>query len=192
MYKILSILIVLILSGCARDKAQNANYFGTNISGTGITNELTLNDHFGHERQLSDFVGKSLVVVFGYTHCPDMCPTTMADMAKAMRLLGDQADQVQVVFITLDPERDTKKILAEYVPSFDGHFIGLYGHPNQTVDIAKHFKVFYEKQSSATRSSYTIDHGAGSYVYDKTGKIRIYFKYGQKPVEIASDIKQIL
>lgn len=192
MQKILSILFVLILSGCEGGKAPSTNYFGKNISGAGITNELTLDDHFGHKRQLSEFVGKALVVVFGYTHCPDMCPTTMADMVKAMRLLGEQADQVQVVFVTLDPERDTQNILAAYVPSFDKRFIGLHGDLTQTADIAKHFKVFYEKHSLASESGYTIDHSAGSYVYDKEGKIRIYFKHGQKPVEIASDIKQIL
>jgi protein SCO1/2 len=129
---------------------------------------------------------------FGYTHCPDVCPTTMADMAKVMKLLGEQANQVQVIFITLDPERDTQEVLAKYVPSFDERFVGLYGSVAQTAEVAKTYKVFYQKQVEAGKSGYTIDHSAGSYVYDKTGKVRIYFKYGQKPNEMVSDLKQIM
>jgi protein SCO1/2 len=109
-----------------------------------------------------------------------------------MKLLGEQANQVQVIFITLDPERDTQEVLAKYVPSFDERFVGLYGNAAQTAEVAKTYKVFYQKQVEAGKSGYTIDHSAGSYVYDKTGKVRIYFKYGQKPNEMVSDLKQIM
>jgi protein SCO1/2 len=192
MKKILWVMLVLLLSACGADKKASAPLIGTDITGADFAKDFSLLDHHGQKRQLKDYIGKAVVMFFGYTHCPDVCPTTMADMAKAMKLLGEQANQVQVIFITLDPERDTQEVLAKYVPSFDERFVGLYGNAAQTAEVAKTFKVFYEKQVEAGKSGYTIDHSAGSYVYDKTGKVRIYFKYGQKPNEMVSDLKQIM
>lgn len=192
MKKLLLVLLVLCFSACSRDKTPNVDLIGTDITGADFAKDFNLLDHHGQKRQLKDFLGKTVVMFFGYTHCPDVCPTTMADMANAMKLLGEQANQVQVIFITLDPERDTQEVLAKYVPSFDQRFIGLYGDATQIAEAAKTYKVFFEKQDVAGKSGYTIDHSAGSYVYDKNGKIRIYFKYGQKPSEIVSDLKQIM
>lgn len=192
MKKILWVLLALCLCACGAENKPKISLVGTDITGADFAKDFNLLDHHGEKRQLKDYLGKTVVMFFGYTHCPDVCPTTMADMANAMKLLGDQANKVQVIFITLDPERDTQEVLAKYVPSFDKRFVGLYGNSAQIAETAKTYKVFSEKQVETGKSGYTIDHSAGSYVYDKNGKIRIYFKYGQKPNEIASDLKQIM
>ena len=136
---------------------------------------------------MQDFRGKVVALFFGYTHCPDVCPTTMSDLAKALKLLGDRRSQVQVLFVTLDPERDTQEVLTKYVPSFDPTFIGLYGDAATLGEVEKKFKVYAHKQSSAGKSGYTIDHSAGVYVFDKSGEPRLYLNYGQKPADIAHD-----
>ena len=196
MHKIFSLLVLTVVMGalaaCSPAKPQAEPFFATDITGADFANEFHLTDHTGKPRTLADFKGKAVALFFGYTHCPDVCPTTMADLANAMKLLGKQSDEVQVLFVTVDPERDTQEVLAQYVPSFDPRFIGLYGTPEQTAEVAKNFKVFYAKQDSAGKSDYTVDHSAGIYAFDKTGKVRLYFKYGQKPQEIAHDLKQIL
>lgn len=192
MKKILWVLLALLLCACGPESKPKVALVGTDITGADFAKDFNLLDHHGEKRQLKDYLGKTVVLFFGYTHCPDVCPTTMADMANAMKLLGEEANKVQVIFITLDPERDTQEVLAKYVPSFDKRFVGLYGSAAQIAETAKTYKVFSEKQVEAGKSGYTIDHSAGSYVYDKEGKIRIYFKYGQKPNEIASDLKQIM
>jgi len=171
---------------------QENQLFGTDITGADFANALSLTDHTGKPRQLSDFKGKAIALFFGYTHCPDVCPTTMADLAKAMKIMGKRSDEVQVLFVTLDPERDTREVLAKFVPSFDSRFIGLYGTAEQTAETAKNFKIFYAKQTVTGKNDYTIDHSAGVYAFDKNGKIRIYIKFGQKPNEIASDLEKII
>ena len=188
----LVLLLAVIIAACGSPKQSPVNLYGTNITGADFAKDFDLLDHRGEKRQLKDYLGKTVVMFFGYTHCPDVCPTTMADMAKVMKLLGGDADKVQVLFVTLDPERDTQEVLAKFVPSFDSRFVGLYGNAAQTATTAKTYKVFFEKKDTAGKSGYTIDHSAGSFVYDKAGKIRIYFKYGQKPNEMVSDLKQIL
>jgi protein SCO1 len=141
---------------------------------------------------MSDFAGKVVVLFFGYTHCPDVCPTTMSDLKQTMKLLGEKSDEVQVLFVTVDPERDTQEVLAKFVPSFDKRFIGMRGNAEETADTLKNFKIFYAKVPGKSANDYTVDHSAGMYVFDKSGKIRIYMGYGQKPVEMVSDIKQLL
>ena len=145
-----------------------------------------------HIRTLADFKGKAVALFFGYTHCPDVCPTTMADLKQAMKLLGSRANELQVLFVTLDPERDTQEVLAKFVPSFDASFIGLRGSMDEVTTTAKAFKIFSSKVQSEGHSGYTIDHSAGLYVFDKAGKIRLYIDYSERPADIASDIKQIL
>lgn len=185
------LLALVSLAACSPAKDATPP-FGTDITGADFAQTLQLTDHTGKLRQLTDYHGKVVALFFGYTHCPDVCPTTMLEMANAMKLLGAQADQVQVLFVTLDPERDTQQVLAQFVPSFDRRFVGLYGTPEQTAATAKNFKIFYAKQEQPGQSGYTIDHSAGVYVFDKDGKIRTYLKYGQKPDEIASDLKRLL
>ncbi len=188
---LLSCLLVCSLVACDA-KHNNTHFVGTDITGADFSQSFHLNDHLGKPRTLNDFKGKAIVLFFGYTHCPDVCPTTMIDLKSTMKLLGSKADEVQVLFITLDPERDTQAVLAQFIPSFDRRFLGLRGNATQTAETIAHFKVYAKKVESAGKSDYTIDHSAGMYVYDKSGKIRIYINYGQKPAEIASDIKQIL
>lgn len=196
MHKLFQFLVyataAAMLGACGPDQPQTANFYATDITGADFAHDFHLTDHNGHARTLADFKGKAVALFFGYTHCPDVCPTTMADLASAMRLMGERSNDVQVLFVTLDPERDTQELLAQYVPSFDSRFLGLYGTPEQTAAVARDFKVFYAKQESAGHDGYTIDHSAGVYAFDKAGKVRLYFKYAQKPAEIAHDLEQIL
>ena len=191
MKKLALLLLLCILAACSSGK-QQLHFVGTDITGADFSQTFHLADHTGKSRTLDDFKGKVIVLFFGYTHCPDVCPTTMSDLKNTMKLLGSKADEVQVLFITLDPERDTQAVLAQFVPSFDSRFLGLRGDATQTAETIANFKIYAKKVESAGRSDYTVDHSAGMYLYDKTGKIRIYINYGQKPAEIASDIKQIL
>jgi len=192
MQRFFLLLLFFMLAACSESRHVDTNFFGTDISETQIDRHWSLTDHQGHERNLDDFLGKVVIVFFGYSHCPDVCPTAMADLAKVMKMLGDRSDEVQVVFVTLDPERDTQALLQNYVNSFDKRFVALRGSQEQIKKVAKNYKVFYEKQAEVGSVSYSIDHSAGSYVFDKKGKVRIYLKYGQKPPEIVSDLKQIL
>jgi protein SCO1/2 len=191
MKKFLLVLLACFLVACGHSQAP-AKLYGADIGGADFVGDFELLDHHGAKRQMSDYQGKVVVLFFGYTHCPDVCPTAMADMAKMMKLLGSDANQVQVLFVTLDPERDSQQVLAKYVPSFDERFVGLYGNAQQTAEVAKRYKVFFEKKDVAGKSGYTIDHSAGAFVFDKAGKVRIYFRNGQKPNEMASDLKQLL
>lgn len=169
-----------------------AKTFATDITGADFANTLSLTDYNGKSTSLSDFKGKVIVLFFGYTHCPDVCPTTMFDLNLALKKIGSKANQIQVLFVTLDPVRDTQQVLAKFVPSFNKSFIGLRGDEQQTAETAKNFKIFYSKQVEAGKSDYVIDHSAGLYVFDKQGKIKLYINYGQKPDEIAHDLKGLL
>lgn len=187
--------VVVLLCSCllACSGRHDASAFvGTDISGAQFGGALALTDHQGHPRTLADFRGKVVALFFGYTHCPDVCPTTMDDLAKAVKLLGGRGKSVQVLFVTLDPERDTPKVLAEYVPSFNPSFIGLYGDEAATERVAGDFKLYYKKQESSSKGGYTIDHSAGVYVFDKKGALRLYLNYGEKPQDIAHDLAQLM
>lgn len=189
--------LVLLLTAC-NPNAQSAvgskagGFVGTDITGADFPKPLSLTDHNGKKRTMEDFKGKVVALFFGYTHCPDVCPTTMSDLKQTMKLLGDKADQVQVLFVTVDPQRDTQAVLAQFVPSFDPRFIGLWGSLQETAETLGNFKIYYSKVESKTKGDYTIDHSAGMYVFDKTGKIRLYLDYGQKPADIASDLKKLM
>lgn len=187
------VVLCLGLFACkGPENAAEPQFVGTDISGAAFGNALALTDHHGKARKLADFRGKVVALFFGYTHCPDVCPTTMDDMAKALKLLGEDRSQVQVLFVTLDPERDTPEVLAKYVPSFDESFIGLFGDVATTESVAKDFKLFYKKQETGGRSGYTIDHSAGIYVFDKKGAVRLFLNHGQKPQDIAHDLKKLM
>lgn len=183
--------LFLVLTACQPSAKQGA-FSGTDITGADFGQNLSLTDHNGKPRSLSDFKGKVVALFFGYTHCPDVCPTTMSDLKQAMKILGDDADQVQVLFVTLDPERDTQDLLAQYVPGFDARFLGLYGTQQQIAQTAGDFKIFSSRVESGSRGGYTIDHSAGLYIYDKEGKIRLYVDYGTKPEALAADLKKLL
>jgi protein SCO1/2 len=196
MKKLLPLLVAaslaFSLSGCDKLPGKQASFQNTDVTGLDYAKAFSLTDHTGKPRTLADYKGKVVVVFFGYTQCPDVCPTTMAEMAGVMQKLGAQADQVQVLFITLDPERDTQQLLANYVPAFDKRFVGLYGTPDQTAKTAKEFKVFYSKVPGTAPGSYTIDHTAGSYVFDREGRLRLFIRHGGGADPIVHDIRQLL
>jgi protein SCO1/2 len=183
----LAVLLCCLL-GCSKQQERTEAFIGTDIGGSVLGDNLGLTDQDGTLRYLSDFKGKVVAVFFGYTHCPDVCPTTMADLARARRLLGDAGKQMQVLFVTLDPARDSAEVLKRYVPSFDDSFIGLRGDEAATKKVAQDFKVFFAKQDSGSKAGYSIDHSGGIYVFDKQGRPRIYLNVGQKPQDIAHDV----
>ncbi len=187
----IGILFVCCLLACSPSQ-QSKQLIGTDITGADFANQLNLTNHLGQRVTLETYKGKVVALFFGYTHCPDVCPTTLNDLASALKLLGNQAKDVQVLFVTLDPERDTQQVLAKFVPSFNPSFIGLFGNVAEIEATAKNFKIFHSKQSVAGKSGYLIDHSAGVYLFDKAGKIRVYVKFGQTPAEIANDIETIL
>lgn len=184
--------LVHFLSGCARP----ANSFhAQDITGAdfGQLNKLgDFTDHRGSRLASADFQGKTVVVFFGYTQCPDICPTTLTTMKEVMRLLGPEGDRVQVLFVTVDPERDTQQILAEYVPWFDPRFIGLRADPETTRKTAQAFRVFYAKAAGGTALGYSIDHTAESYAYDPQGRLRLKIAHGANPQQIAEDLSKLL
>ena len=192
MKKLLSLLALsILLLGCS-EKAAAPAFKNTDLTGLGYAQDFALTDHNGKARTLADFKGKLVVMFFGYTQCPDVCPTTMVEMANVMKELGPDADQVQVLFVTVDPERDTQALLAQYVPAFDPRFLGLYGDAQATAKVAKEFKLFYAKVEGKTAGSYTMDHTAGSYVFDRNGKIRLFVRHGMGPAPITHDLKLLL
>jgi len=170
----------------------NSAFKNTDVTGLGYARDFALNDQDGKPRTLADFKDKVVVLFFGYTHCPDVCPTTMAEMAAAMKQLGADADRVQVLFVTLDPERDTPAVLKQYVPAFDPRFIALSGDPEATAKVAKEFRVFYQKVPGKEAGSYTLDHTAASFVFDPQGRVRLFVRSGQGPEPIVHDLKMLL
>ena len=185
--------LTVLLSACERRAAApRVEFTNTDLTGLPYARNFALTDHNGKPRTLADFKGKVVLMFFGYTQCPDVCPTTMAEMSAAMKELGPLADQVQVLFVTVDPERDTQQLLAEYVPAFDKRFLGLYGTAEQTAAVGKEFKVFYAKVPGKTPGSYSMDHTAASYVFDKQGNIRLLVRSGQGPAPIVHDLKLLL
>lgn len=193
--KFLFVLFAAVaLFGCGEKTVQPKPqvFSNTDLTGLPYAKDFALNDHHGKPRTLADFKGKAVVVFFGYTQCPDVCPTTMAEMSTVMQALGPQADKVQVLFVTVDPERDTAERLSKYVPAFDARFLGMVGDAAATAAMAKDFKIFYLKQPGKTPGSYTMDHTAGSYVFDPQGRIRLFIRHGQGAEPIVHDLKLLL
>jgi protein SCO1/2 len=189
---VLALAAAFGLSACDKLASKPPSFQNTDVTGLPYASGFSMTDHTGKARTLADFKGKVVVVFFGFTQCPDVCPTTMAEMATVMKELGPKAEQVQVLFVTVDPERDTRELLAQYVPAFDKRFLGLYGDAAQTAAMAKEFKVFYAKVPGKTPGSYSMDHTAGSYVFDKEGKVRLFLRHGQGAGPIVHDLRQLL
>lgn len=183
------VLLAAFLAGCGAEKPA---FQSAEITGADFGRGFELPDHNGKLRRLPDFQGKAVVLFFGFTHCPDICPTTLADMAAALRKLGKDAERVQVLFVTVDPERDTPELLAQYVPAFNPTFLGLRGDAEATARVAKEFKVIVQKNPGKTPGSYTIDHSAGTYVFDPRGRLRLYVTHGQGADVVAHDLKLLL
>lgn len=186
----LLLFAAFLLAGC--DQFRPAPKFKlTDVTGAGFGKELALTDHNGKPRTLADFRGKVVVIFFGFTHCPDVCPTTLAELAMVAKELGKDADRMQVLFVTVDPERDTPEVLRQYVPSFNPSFLGLYGDAEATARTAREFKIFYQKQPLKT-GGYSVDHSAGTYIFDPQGRLRLFAQYGQGAADLLHDIRILL
>jgi protein SCO1 len=188
------VFLLCLLASCSGRGPQFKN---VDITGSDFGKDFHLQDPSGKTRALADFRGKVVVMFFGYTHCPDVCPITMAEFAQVMQRLGDDAKRVQILFVTLDPERDTGPLLAQYVPQFNKDFLGLYGDAAATRQVAKDFHVFYEKRAGKTPDSYTLDHTAATYVFDPQGRLRLFVRYDQDASEahaadLTADIRTLL
>jgi protein SCO1 len=185
----LSMTAGLLMTGCAPDKPQ---FKSIDLTGADYAQGFALNDHNGQLRTLKDFAGKVVVVFFGYTQCPDVCPTSLAELAQVKQLLGADGEKLQAIFITVDPERDKPELLKAYLGNFDPTFLALRPTPEQLPELAKDFKIYYKKVSGKKKGSYTMDHSAGSYIFDQQGHIRLYSRYGSGSQELASDIRLLL
>jgi len=174
-----SLMLAASLLACG--PAEKLQFKGTDITGAEYGRTLALTDQEGKSRTLADFKGKVVIVFFGYTQCPDVCPTTMAELALVKKALGPDADKLQAVFITIDPERDTPEILKSYMASFDPSFVALRGTLEQTQATAKEFKAYFAKVPGKVEGSYTMDHSAGAYVFDTKGNVRLFERYGAGP-----------
>ena len=177
------------LTACSEKKPAFAS---VDVSGANYAKDFTLTDHNGQVRHLADFKGKVVVMFFGYTQCPDVCPTSMAELAEVKQLLGKDGDRLQGLFVSVDPERDTPAILKAYMANFDPTFLAFHVPPDQLAELAKDFKVYYQKVPGKTPTSYTMDHSAGSYVYDPQGRLRLFTRYGSGAKVLASDIEILL
>ena len=183
-------ILFFVLTACSpKPEFKNIDITGS----TAFGKDFSLLDPDGKVRTLSDFKGKVVVMFFGYTQCPDVCPTTLTEMQQAMTLLGAQSDKVQVLFVTVDPERDTAEILKQYVPAFDPRFLGLRPADEAALEkVTKDFKIYYKKVPGTKPGSYTMDHTAGSYAFDPEGRLRLYIKHAQGPETLAHDLKELL
>jgi protein SCO1/2 len=187
---------VLALAGCDRvpglGGGGKAVFKGVDITGASYGRELSLTDTEGRRRTLADFRGKIVVLFFGFTQCPDVCPSTLAELAEVKRSLGADGERIQGVFVTIDPERDTAELLKQYVATFDPSFVALRGDAEETKQAAREFKVFFAKVPGKTEGSYTMDHTAGSYVIDADGRLRLFTRYGSGAQALADDLKLLL
>jgi len=177
------------LLACTDSKPKFA---AVDITGADYAKDFQLTDHNGQQRSIQDFKGKVVVVFFGYTQCPDVCPTSMAELAQVKKQLGADGDKLQGLFVSVDPERDTPEVLKAYMTNFDPTFLALTAPPDKLAAVAKDFKVYYKKVDGKTATSYTMDHSAGSYVYDTQGRLRLYARYGSGAQALATDIQQLL
>ena len=188
-YRLVALLAAALVAGCDSGKPS---FKSVDVTGADFGRELQLTDHTGKPRTLADFKGKVVVVFFGYTQCPDVCPTTLVDMKAVKEQLGKDGERLQVLFVTVDPERDTPELLAKYVPAFDPSFVGLYGDAEATARTAKEFKVFYKKVPGSSPTNYSVDHTAALYIYDPSGRLRLFAKHAEGAEALAHDIKLLL
>ena len=179
-------LAAALITGCD----GRPRFKSTDITGADYGKTLELTDQTGRPRRLEDWRGKVVVLFFGFTHCPDVCPTTLADLSQVMKQLGTDAERVQVLFVTVDPERDTPEVLGEYVGAFDPRFLGLYGDAAATQRAAREFKVFYEKRKTA--DGYSVDHSGQTYVIDPQGRLRLFVRPERLASDLPEDLKTLL
>lgn len=180
---------LLALSACQKPPVV---FSSIDLSGAEYARDFKLQDHNGQMRQLADFKGKIVMIFFGFTQCPDVCPTSMAEMAEIIQILGPQADKFQGLFISVDPARDKPEVLKAYMANFHPSFLALIPSESQLAETAKEFKIFYRQVPGKTPTSYTMEHTAGSYIFDTQGRVRLYSRYGSKVSDVANDIKALL
>ncbi len=185
----LSLSAAALLGACSESKLQ---FHSIDITGADYARDFSLTDHNGQLRSIKDFQGKAVVVFFGFTQCPDVCPTSMAELAEIKKILGKDGERLQGLFVSLDPERDTQQVLKAYMGNFDPSFLALRPELDKLPQLAKDFKIFYKKVDGKTPASYTLDHSAGSYVFDPQGRVRLYSRYGSGAAALASDIQLLL
>lgn len=184
----IGVFAAFVLGACGKDASFNS----VDITGAQYAREFALTDHTGARRTLADYRGKVITVFFGFVQCPDVCPTTLQDMAEVKKRLGRDGDKLQVLFITVDPERDTREVLAKYVPDFDPGFVGLYGNAEETSRVAREFKIIFEKVPGQTPTSYTINHSSGTYVIDRDGRVRLFVRHAAGVDAVVADLKRLL
>ena len=186
---IVTVMTMMLVACSPKPEFKNVDITGS----TAFGKDFSLIDPDGKVKTLADFKGKAVVMFFGYTQCPDVCPTTLTEMQQVMTLLGPKSDKVQVLFVTVDPDRDTAAILKQYVPSFDSRFLGLRPADEAALEkVTKDFKIYYKKVPGKSPGSYTMDHSAGSYAFDQEGRLRLYIKHAQGPETLAHDLKELL
>ena len=178
-----------LLAACSEKKPV---FSSIDVSGSEMGQDFAIKDHNGQVRRLADFKGKVVVIFFGYTQCPDVCPTTMTELVEVKRLLGKDGERLQPLFVTVDPQRDTPELLKAYMANFDPAFLALCPTPAELTDVAASFKVYYKKVGDAGSATYTMDHSAGSYVFDPQGRVRLFVRYGLGAQPLAADIAQLL
>lgn len=178
-----------ILGACSKDKPE---FRGVDVTGADYARDFQLTDHNGQQRSLKDFAGKVVVVFFGFTQCPDVCPTALQEIAQVRQQLGADGERLQGLFITVDPERDELPLLKAYMANFDPSFLALRPTPEQLPALAKDYKIYYKKVDGQTPTSYTMDHSAGSYVYDAQGRLRVYERYGSGTQALVEDVRTLL
>ena len=189
MRTLIAATLIALAAACGQSAAPKFQL--TDVTGANFGKSLALTDHSGKSRTLTDFQGKVVVIFFGFTQCPDVCPTTLAEMAKVVKELGTDGEKVQVLFVSVDPERDTRELLKQYVTAFHPSFLGLSGDADATTRAAKEFKVYVQKQPTKT-GGYTVDHSAGTFIMDQQGRLRLFAQYGAGAPILLGDIKTLL
>ena len=179
-----------LLVACSPE--EKTEFKSIDLTGADYATGFVLADQNGQQRSMKDFAGKLVIVFFGFTQCPDVCPTAMAELAQIKKTMGADSDKLQVIFITVDPERDTPELLKAYMGNFDPTFIALRPTMEQLPQVAKDFKIYYKKVEGKTPGSYSMDHSAGSYIYDPKGNIRLYSRYGNDAQGLTSDFRLLL
>ena len=185
-------LVWILIGGLLACSPQKPSFQAIDLTGADYAQGFDLPDQGGQRRTLADFKGKVVVVFFGYTQCPDFCPTTLTEWLDVKKRLGAKGDLIQPVFITLDPERDTPSILKAYMAAFDPSFLALVPTLDELPELAKRYKVYYKKVSTDTPGNYTMDHSAGTYVYDTQGRLRLYARYGLGAEAMTADLSKLL
>lgn len=193
LFRLVSAFALVCFVAACSPKPPAQVFQAEDVTGANFASSFSLTDMHGQRRSLADYRGKAVAMFFGYTHCPDVCPTTLAEVAAAMKQLGDKADRVQVLFVSVDPVRDTNTVLRSYVAAFDPRFVGLSGTPDEIRAVARDYKVVYQKHGGTPGAAdYTMDHSAGSYLYDPEGRLRVYVPYGKGAAVFAHDLGILL